>query len=167
MQHMLQRFLRAEDGATIVEFAVVGGLLFMLLFIVIEFALIWLTTAMLENAMVTSARYAKTNFSYTGAEAPDAANCQYMNRDDTVRCLVTKLGGGIVNPAEIVFKTRILGKNWGSADMSSTTEGLGENSDIVIYEARYEKEIHNPLIRPFFTNGKYVIRASTLTQNEQ
>ncbi|MBA4274481.1 MAG: hypothetical protein C0436_02375 [Alphaproteobacteria bacterium] len=160
-------FWRDESGATIVEFAFIAVILFTLLFIIIEFALIWLSSAMLENAMITAARYAKTNFSYSGSGTPDAVTCSNMPRDDTVRCMVGRIGGKIVDPNAIVFSTRVLGKNWGSADMASTVAGTGGKSDIVIYEAHYERELLNPLIRPFFTNGKYVIRASTIIQNEQ
>lgn len=164
---LVRAFLRDENGATIVEFAVIAGLLFTVIFMIAEFALIWLTSAVLENAMVTASRYAKTNYSYAGIDPPDAATCANMQRDATVMCMVTKLGGQFVDPSKIMFSTRILGKNWGTADVNSATSGTGGKSDIVVYEARYERTLYNPLISPFFTNGKYVIKASTITQNEQ
>ena len=163
----LRQFIGDESGATVVEFALVAGVLFTILFITIEFAIIWLQTAMLENAMVTASRYARTNYSYSGTDAPDYDACSNLPRNDTVICLVRRLGGGMMNPDEISFNARVLGKNWGAADLSSTTSGTGTKGDIVIYEAQYMKPILNPLIRPFFSGGVYVIKASTLTQNEQ
>ena len=66
-------FLRAEGGATAVEFALIATPFFALLFGIIELGLIFLVSSSLENATSEAARTIRTGQFQTGGAATQAA----------------------------------------------------------------------------------------------
>jgi Flp pilus assembly protein TadG len=68
----LARFLKARDGQAAVEMALVATPFFMLLFGVLELALIFLVSSSLENATALAARTIRTG-SFQNGGAPNAA----------------------------------------------------------------------------------------------
>ncbi len=168
-ESLWRRFACDEAGATAIEFAVIMTLLFTFLFIIIEVSFIWMTSSMLENAMITASRYAKTNFNSptAGVVTPDYDQCANLPRNEMVRCLVRRTGRGMIDADEISFNARVLGSEWSNANLGNTASGYGGKGDVVLYEAQYARPFINPLLWPFFPGGTYVIKASTLIQNEK
>lgn len=75
IRRLLARFGRAQDGATVVEFAFVATPFLMLLFAIVETALMFWTSQILEESLQQSARSLLTGQSrtlYTGSAAANA-----------------------------------------------------------------------------------------------
>lgn len=73
-------------GATVIEFALVAPLLFLILFAVIEFGLIMFIYSVLEGATSISSRVGRTGYTENG-----------LSREDYIRQKVNTLSGGIID----------------------------------------------------------------------
>ena len=74
---MLQRFRRSRCGSAAVEFALIAPLFFVLLFAIIELALMFLATQVLETAVQNSARMILTGQAQSGQlpACPATSSC--------------------------------------------------------------------------------------------
>lgn len=77
---------RCTRGATIVEFAIVAPVLFLLIMGILEFGLIFFTTTVLEGATNVGARIGKTGYTAAGS------------REDYIRSEIVRLSGGYLDP---------------------------------------------------------------------
>ncbi len=148
LRRLIDRALRAEGGASAVEFALVATPFLMLLFGVIEVALIFMISTSLENATLAASRTIRTGEFQTSGTTTSAAFktaiCSYFtwaqadcstNLSVDVRTYATFAGVTTPQPVQNgTFNTQSLQFSTGTAD------------DIVVVRAYYKW----PLIVPFF-----------------
>ena len=166
----LRRFLRAHDGAAAVEMALVATPFFMLLFGIIELALIFLVSSSLENATAAAARTIRTGEMQTaggtagsfktticnnfGWLQSDCANNLYVDvRTFTSFASVTApqpVSNGTFNPGALQFTP-------------------GGPSQIVVVRAYYQWPLIAPLMSQALqtlNGGKVLITSTATFRNE-
>lgn len=181
----MRNFAKNTSGATIIEFAVVSPLLFLLLAGIIELGLILFTTSAMEGATNIGARIGKTNF-YTG------------NRESYIRNEIIKLTGGMLNTNNLSISilsynsfanigqpepcispstppcpgipgvnfTDINGNGTWDADQGATN--AGGSGAVVLYRSTYPWHLFTPLLSSLIgTDGTYTITAVSAVRNEQ
>ena len=91
---LLRRLRRHQEGATAVEFAIVGFMFFMLMFGIIEYGMIMLTKVAIESAVMQVSR--ATSLGTLGGNDPDT-NIACIDRVCTARWLVRQRTLGLLN----------------------------------------------------------------------
>ncbi|MCC5997060.1 MAG: pilus assembly protein [Oceanicaulis sp.] len=162
------RFIKAREGATAVEFALIAGPFFILLMGVIEIALFFFATTMIENATAEAARDVRTGEVIAAGEGPG----EFRNR-------ICARIGAIADCARLQvdvrrvdsFSAAQLGALIGEEGVDTTGFGFdpGGPGDIVVVRAVYEW----PLLAPGMLNGmanlpgnKRLIVAAAAFRNE-
>lgn len=177
------RFCSHKSGATIIEFAVVAPVLFLLLTGILEFTLIFLTAAILEGATNFSARVGKTGY-YDASQAG--------SREQYIRSRVHELSGGYLS-------TRILniemlsydnfenigqpepcilppkppcpgqpGVNFidvngnGQWDTDMGKSGPGVRGEVVFYRVTYPWQLFTPLVSNLISGGTGILNITTV-----
>ncbi len=98
---LLCKLRREQTGATAIEFAVVSGVFFLLLFGIIEFGLIMMTQVAVESATQQVSRS-----SGIGATTPGCAD-----RACSVRAAIAQKTLGLINPESVSVSARVVGSN--------------------------------------------------------
>ncbi len=177
--------LRAQGGATAVEFAFIAPVLILLLFAIIEFSLIMLVNNLMESATANSSRLGKTGFS---------ANSK--TREETILDSVSTRVGSLINPAQLVLTTKVYAQfdqigdaePWndtnsnnmpdageyddingnGTYDTDMARAGYGNAEDVVVYTITYPWSIQTPIMRELIgdTNGNFPITTTAVVKNE-
>jgi len=148
-----------DSGSTMVEFALVGTLFFLLIFAVIDFGFLFYAEVTLQNAVRQAARYAITgNCTNTG-------NCFVNggtgNRYSTIVQIVDDYAFAV--PPTSVTITCILGSCPGYSG-GGTGGNAGGPQDTIQVTAHYT--FHPVVIGKFFSAGNYPITASATFKNE-
>ncbi len=127
----LARVRRNERGATIIEFALIAPVLFLLLLGIVEFALIFFTSSILEGGISNAARLAKTGaISATGDDADTIDK-------GTIKDLVMRRGGNFLNDDNLEIRLTDVNGN--------PDAGIGGGGEFRTYEAIYEWEVITPI----------------------
>jgi Flp pilus assembly protein TadG len=167
----LARFLKARDGAAAVEMGLIAMPFFMLIFGVLELALIFLVSSSLENATALAARTIRTG-SFQNGTTPTAAAFKtticnafgWMQSDCTSNLFVDvrtyasfssvsapqPIQNGVFNPAAL-------------------TCNPGGPGDIVVVRAYYQWPLIAPLMSQALQNlssGKAVLTSTATFRNE-
>jgi Flp pilus assembly pilin Flp len=183
--NMLRRFPRANEGVSAIEFAVVAPVLLLLIFGIVEFAMIMLVANIMENATSISSRLGKTGYSASG-----------QSRADTIRASVIARAGGLVDADQLVITSKFYkqfdqinnAEPWndsngnGLAEVGEYTDingngqydtdmglaGYGNAEDIVVYTISYPWGIMTPIMREIIGNaqGQFPIIARAVVKNE-
>ena len=167
------RFARAERGATAVEFGLISLPILLMIFGLLELALVFLVTTTLDGAVQTSARQIRTG-EFQASASPTKDNfkalvCQRMTwlaskcaadlwldvrtfSDFNSMAAVPPPNGATFNPAALCFSA-------------------GNPTDIVLVRAYFEWDLITPLLLPMFENmgggsGKRLISSTTAFRNE-
>lgn len=177
--------LRHEEGVTALEFAIVAPVFMLLLFGIIEFALIMMAYNVMEGATAVSSRLGKTGYTASG-----------VTREQTIINAITDRAGSLIDAQFLTVTskfykqfdqindpepysdtngngTRDGGENYtdinGNAqwDPDMGASGYGSAGDIVVYEVRYPWKISVPIISSLVgTNGTYTITTHAVVKNE-
>lgn len=99
---LLPRLLRAREGATIVEFALIAPMFFFLLFCIVEFGLIQFSKVALESATAQVARDA------TLGKTADAECVGSVDRVSYIRCLFANRTNGLINSEQIYIAAAVV-----------------------------------------------------------
>ena len=181
----LRGLMRAEDGVTALEFAIVAPVLMMLVFSIIEFSLIMMVYNVMEGATATSSRTGKTGYTGTG-----------LTRQQTILNAITTRAGSLLDPDKLTMTSKfykqydqindpepfidangnsmrdsgesftdINGNGIWDADMGSS--GYGSAGDVVVYNVTYPWPISTPIISQFIGNGGiFNITTHAVVKNE-
>lgn len=151
LRRLIGRLIRAERGAAAVEMALVAVPFLMLLFGIMEIALIFMVSSSLDNAMVMAARTIRTGQFQTGSTPTAAAfqtavcnNFGWMQSDCTKNLQVdvrTYSSFSSVTTPQPVSNGKFV-----TANLKFTP---GSADDIVVVRAYYQW----PLIAPFFSQA--------------
>lgn len=164
MLERIKQLKRDEQGATAIEFVMVAPVLFLMIFGILEFALLMATQSALEGAVSKAARAykAEARSDSTGADAGE------------IKRLVALYSSGLVKPGWLRVVARPVG-SWGNSNGSGgpTQNQIdntmsGRTGQIMQYRAYYRYRIHTPFLAEFMGGGGHIVSvfASTVVQNE-
>lgn len=141
---------RAEDGQSIVEFAITFLVFIFLVFAVFDFGHLFFVEMDVQNAIQEAARYGST-----GNHLPDPNNPG--NNLTRVLSIIDTLqnNSGGVHFSSISVSSAVGGTNSG-----------GGPGDMLTVSATAQMPLMTPLISRFFTNGQYTFSASITVMNE-
>lgn len=184
-QTFVSRFLRARDGVTAIEFAMIAPVLLVMIMGIIEFSLMMLTYNVMESATTVSARLGATGFTTSG-----------ISRQQTILNQINDRAGSFITTANLTVTSKfytqfsnindpepftdtnantihdageaytdVNGNGQWDADMGQA--GYGNAGDIVVYTVTYPWHIVTPIISSFVGNaGVFTITTHAVTKNE-
>jgi len=165
MRHFKWRALsprgRGDSGQTLAEFALVGSLLILFLFSILDFGFLFYSQLTLQNAVRQAGRYTITG--NCGADGSGGANCFVLGPADRLHMILQTVSDYSFGLSPTVTVACIQGNCPGYAG------GLGNNNaggpgDTVRISAQYT---YQPLILTrFFTGGSYTFTVSATFRNE-
>ncbi|MBA4013557.1 MAG: hypothetical protein C0481_16970 [Phenylobacterium sp.] len=184
LRTVIRRFVRSRRGATAVEFALISMPLMMLMFGVLELAMILLVSATLDTATDFAARNIRTGQFQSGQSSAPVTqqgfrqlvcvNMSWLKRMCSVAA--PKPGDPDPNPLFVEARTFSTYVSAGAAaprdpntfDPQQTNWCAGNPEDIVVVTTYYKWPIVTPLIRPLFKNyeGGRMISSTRLFRNE-
>lgn len=165
---IVRRFARRQDGVAAVEFALVAGPFFFLLFAIIEIAMVFFAGQLLEAATATASRMIMTG----QAQARSFDQSAFKNE-------ICSRTNALMNCSGIAVDVRTY-TSFGTAGTSKPISGgqvaygsmgynQGTGGDIVVVRAVYEW----PVVMPTFgltigdlANGKRLLMATAAFRNE-
>lgn len=153
--------VRDTRGQTLVEFALLAPLFFMLMFAIVDLGWMFYVNLTMQHAVREGTRYAVTGRSDLGKDRRDA--------------LIEKIRGAsmglydknlhkpkepriaVVSPGELSFDNYT----------GSATEGdPGDPDDIIVVSLTYTSPLLTPLLKPFIGGGKYTFTVKSTMANE-
>ncbi len=138
----IKRFKKDQNGVAIIEFAIWGSVMFMVIFGIIEVSLVLLAQNVMESAVFNAARAGKVGTVF-----------QNMTAAQSVRQTLEMRSNGLLDPDELMFTQTDLAPIGGVAP--------------VRYRLEYDWPIFTPLIGQFIgQNGRVRLRAETILQRE-
>jgi Flp pilus assembly protein TadG len=176
----MQRFARAERGATAVEFALVSLPLLVLIFAILELGLVLLVITTLDQATQSAARDVRTGEFQTGLVTPDltaagfkALVCSKMTwlQGQCAGQLVLDMQtfsnfNGLANPPAMA-PTAFLPP--GNPARTATCFSPGQPGDIVLVRAYFDWKLFTPLLNVALDNtgtGSHRLTSTTAFRNE-
>lgn len=166
---LLRRFGRDRSGAAAVEFALVATPFFVLLFGILEIALVFFTTAVVEDAVSEAARDIRTGELQTAGGKEDDFRAAICARIDTVAdCGKLAVDVRPFNAFGSIDMTTPYDED-GDLDDSGFQFDPGASGDVVLVRVFYDYR----LLGPGFVNGlsnlpgnRRLISAATAFRNE-
>lgn len=169
VRRAIHRFRRDQDGATVVEFALIALPFFAMMFAIIETALIFLVGQALDTATDDAARLIRTG--QAQQQGFDAAEFKDSICDQIQSMLSCQ--------EKLILDVRTF-EDFGSADLSTPVVGGmlqddefgfdgGNGSDIVVVRAFYEWPAYTQFLGNGFltlANGNHLLVATAAFRNE-
>ena len=176
---------RDRRAATMVEFAMIAPILFILTLGTIELGICFAADILLRNATYTAARVGRTGYV-----------AENTTRDDMVRNLIANQSGVLMDASKLNISSKVYGgfgqihqpepfndvnnngrrdngesytdvNGNGQYDTDRGANGLGGSSQIVIYTVTYPWTFFTPLIGKLFSSsGTIDLSATAVIQNE-
>ncbi len=151
----IRRFLGVERGAVAIEFVILAPVYFLMIFGIIELALVSFNASTLKSGVAAAARQVKVGKAqcFKDKDAIDAICGASFLADCKKRVTVDRA-------------TFPLG--WGSASSGSSFKSINPG-DIVLLQATYEWPVITPLLQPFLGNaeGKLPLTRSLIFKSEE
>lgn len=148
-----------QRGATMVEFALVSPLLFLLMMATIDLsAMMWANLSM-QHAVREGARYALTGRTDGYASAGD----RYLQVIQAIK----SNSMGVYNMVNPRIEVKLNGATTSYGNSSSYGSNMfGSSGDLVVLKFDCTWRLMTPLMRPFFTGGSYKFSVATTFNNE-
>ncbi|MCG9916420.1 MAG: pilus assembly protein [Phenylobacterium sp.] len=167
---VLRNFAHARKGATAVEFAFIAGPLLMLIFGVLELALVFMVSATLEGATASASRPMRTGQMQTGGGDKAAFGKAVCDR-------MSWLGSGCTSNLNVDVRTYSdftslrddPSMNGGNFDPAKTCWSPGGPTDIVLVRTYYTWTVFTPLLSSALVNApgnKRMISSVAAFRNE-
>ncbi|MGQ3018070.1 TadE/TadG family type IV pilus assembly protein [Phenylobacterium sp.] len=167
----LRRFARARQGATAVEFAFIAGPLLMLIFGVLELAMVFMVATTLEGATAAAARPLRTGAMQTAGTA---------SKDEFAKAVCARmswLGASCAGNLQVDVRTYAdftslrddPAMTGGNFDPTKTCWSPGGPTDIVLVRTYYNWTIFTPLLSNALVNApgnKRMVSAVEAFRNE-
>ena len=176
-----------QSGATIIEFALVAPVFFLLMMAIMEFGMIGVTQVAVESAVAATAREASIGKAGAGGDRVQYVRTHIRNKLENIldsnRLVIsanTVLGGGVQADPDICMDSPpriggacnpplayeevngIPGYQDGTGVMS-----LGSAGDLIEVRVFYPWRVHFPVMTRFFgNNGVMMITANAIVKNE-
>ena len=178
---------RDHKGVTAVEFAFLTPALLLFLLGTVEIGTIFLTSAVLENAAASAARFGITGYTE-----------ESTSREEEIMNIITDQTSGIISPEDINISVSTLvyedfdqigqaepyaddntngqydeGESYtdvngnGEWDEDMGASGAGGAGDVVVYHVEYQKHIFTPILRELMgDDGMVTLSANVVVRNE-
>lgn len=162
----LLSFIRNNKGVTALETAIVLPVFLLMIFGIIEFALIMHVSSLVENATHEAARKGATGDVYGDL------NPEKLDRDAFIqKYLRARLGGWARDEGVITITTKTAGSLQeviaGGGGGGGGVVKFGEAGEAVLYTVTYNWKILTPIMAQIIgTDGFFPIRSSVVVQNE-
>jgi Flp pilus assembly protein TadG len=163
------RLRRDMHGVTAIEFALIAPLLIILTMGIIEFSLIMLSSAIIENASSAAARIGMTGNVYDKA-----------TREEKIISEILANSNGLlssnnlnVNISRFSNYVSLSNQSTSQIDLTGTSGDFGVGNEPLLYEIEYEWKLITPLAflinMPFSEDDPHVVklRSSVLVKNER
>lgn len=181
----LRRFLKHSHGATIIEFAFVAPVFFLLLFAIIEFGLVRFTQVAVEAAVAQASRAVSIGTADAGGDRVSAIRSLVERKTlgligaDQVSISAAVVGQGTTTPPDICLSdppgtpdTCDPPLQWQENNGIPGYQGpgalsLGDAGDLVEVRVSFPWRVQVPFARSLFgENGVYLISSATVIKNE-
>ena len=194
LKSRLNQLLRRNDGATVIEYAMVLPVLLLFIMGILEYSIIMYANAIVEGSTTAAARLSKTGYNNNSGNGNCSSPTQ--SRSQYITCIVRSRLGGLFVPANITIVSKsyanfsqigqpepytdaahvghyvagdpytdINGNGQWDADMGAA--GLGGPGDIVVYTISYPWHVLTPIMQRFIgTNGIITLSSSAVIKNE-
>ncbi len=183
--HRHTQILKAQDGVTAVEFALIAPVALLLIMGIIETSLVMFAQNVLESATFAASRTGKTGYAETDE-----------TREATIRTVLDDRADAVFDSTLIDITTRTYarfdqvgdpepyidannnqmrddGENFtdvngnGQYDTDMGMEGVGNAGEIVVYTVSYPWNIFTPLVQDFLAeDGVITLSSRVVIQNE-
>jgi hypothetical protein len=168
MRRTYRKFLKNNKGVTALETAIVLPVFLLIIFGIMEFALIMHVSSLVENATHEAARLGSTGNSY------DDLNPDKLDRSTFIQEYVRKrLGSWADETDNLSVVTKIAGSivdfvPGGSGGKSGAKPAdFGARGEAVLYTVTYDWKILTPIMAQVIgTGGIFKIHSSVVVQNE-
>ena len=156
-----QRGRKRQRGAAAVEFALIAPLLFLLLFVAMDFCVsLWVNLTM-QYAVREGARYAVTGQSNLDPNA--SSQKRYLAVIQEIR----NSSMGLYDMVSPSYTITVNGKSNDYASQGSYSNSMfGNPGDIIVLQINCSWPLLTPLARPFFANGLYTFSVAATMRNE-
>lgn len=156
MLRMLRRVVRREEGATIIEFAIVLPVFLLVLLGIIEFSLIMFVSSVIEGATSAAARMSKTGLARSGD--PDVA-VQSSEDMAMIRQVIMDRGFDILKPENLTVVV---------SPSQSAANTMGGSGETVVYETTYRWELMTPIVASIIApdDGIMTLSSQVVVVNE-
>ena len=181
----LRSLRQAENGVTAIEFAIVAPVLLLLIFGIIEFALIMMVYNAMEGATAVSSRLGKTGYLAPG-----------ITRQQTILNAITDRAGSLIDPTKLTMTSKFykefdqindpepyidansngsynVGESYtdingnGQWDPDMATSGYGSAGEVVVYAVTYPWPLSTPIVSELVgTHGTFMITTHAVVKNE-
>jgi Flp pilus assembly protein TadG len=169
----LRRFVRAQRGATAIEFAIIALPFMVLLFGIVELGMVFLVSTTLQNATDNAARQIRTGqFQTSGANTKADFKTLVCNN---MTWLSSPCAGKLTVDVQTFANFTALNAkgqvNAATFDPNNLCWSAGQPGDIVLVRAYYQWDVFTPLLNAALVNmgagsGKRLISAATSFRNE-
>jgi Flp pilus assembly protein TadG len=149
LRHLLRR-LRAEEGQSLVEFAIAFMVFIFLIFAVFDFGHLFFVEMDVQNAIQEAARYGSTGNHLPDPKHPGNSLSRVTSIIDTL-------------------KNDAIGVQFSSIQVSSLNGGAGSGGgpgDLLTLSATVNMPLMTPLIAQMFPNGQFTFTANITIMNE-
>ncbi|MFN8972929.1 MAG: TadE/TadG family type IV pilus assembly protein [Alphaproteobacteria bacterium] len=182
----MKRFFQQQSGATIIEFAVVAPVVFLLLMGLIEFGRISFTQVAIESATASAAREASIGKAISGDRVQYIKQtirnklASALNENQLIISANTVAAGGVTATPDICMKSPpVIGgpcdppllfedvNGNGVYDASVPAVSLGNPGDVIEVRVFYPWSVQIPLMKQFFgQRGVLMLTSSAIVKNE-
>jgi Flp pilus assembly protein TadG len=145
----IARRLRADDGANLLEAAIITPLLLFMTFAIVDFAAMLYVHLALQNGVAQASRYAVTGNARPG-----------MTREESIKAVMREATPTLtLDDGAFTFTNLPPGS-------SSWAGGLGGPNCIDKVRISYNWQVMTPVMRPFFANGQMSFVVESAMRNE-
>ncbi len=168
-QFWLAKFSRDRSGSTAVEFAMIAGPFFALIFAVIESTMIFFASATLENGVLEVSRFIRTGQAQAGEMSAGQFHAELCARVDMMLdCDALTVD---IQTFENFGSVAFLNPIDGGGNFSVNPQfQMGDAGEIVLIRAFYEWDVFTPgvgFVMANMSNGEQrLLQASTAFRNE-
>jgi Flp pilus assembly protein TadG len=156
LSHRVFGRLRDAKGTSLVEAALITPLLLLLTLSIVDFGLLFFVHLSLENGVSQA-----TRFVVTGAQMDDPLNPgTKLNRADSIKLAMRQATPTLTIPDSAFTFTSLPPK------ATVWVAGPGGPGDVGKVSVNYTWKFFNPMLWPFFTNGRITLTAESAMKNE-
>jgi Flp pilus assembly protein TadG len=153
-----------EKGSAIVEFALAALFLMMVLFAIIEFSYLWWVNLSMQHAVREGARYASVTGSSNFPLIPGNPATSAQQRCDAVVTAIKANSMGVYDRVSPILTYSTVDPATGN--IVAMASGCGGASQIIMIKLVCALPLITPIMKPFFTNGKYNFTVNATILNE-
>ncbi|ART83641.1 hypothetical protein CBP31_14210 [Oceanisphaera profunda] len=148
-------------GTTTVEFALVAGLFMLLMFAIIDIAMIGFVNLTMQNAVREGARYAVTGCAELDPRYGDPEEPEYKaDRKEAVKFKIKEHSMGLYD--RVMKEGGLTVKDPDDKEVS----GVGNPGQLIVIQLNGSWPLMTPLLSPFFENGNFDFTVSAAMKNE-